>query len=228
MSSNFRYTMVRTVRPYVKYFPQLTKPVLRVLIKVSVHYLESSKCSPEELDLELTKLTHSGQDIPDNFCELFAAVLQIMQIFLRTPKGIVKDHELRDCLKELRFTDECVEDLSKVLYNHRASLTKNFIEAKTTRSKPKNLQWRINISLGEGYVCFNSLNILIFLFHFFRDSTCNGSINAPTIILHFQLPDGRYRTLEFPLSMFHQLRYNVALLLSEMQALESRAVMKKF
>ncbi|XP_011192827.1 COMM domain-containing protein 5 [Zeugodacus cucurbitae] len=208
MSSNFRYTMVRTVRPYVKYFPQLTKPVLRVLIKVSVHYLESSKCSPEELDLELTKLTHSGQDIPDNFCELFAAVLQIMQIFLRTPKGIVKDHELRDCLKELRFTDECVEDLSKVLYNHRASLTKNFIEAKKTRSNPKNLQWRINISLGEG--------------------TCNGSINAPTIILHFQLPDGRYRTLEFPLSMFHQLRYNVALLLSEMQALESRAVMKKF
>lgn len=102
MSSNFKYTMVRTVRPYVKYFPQLTKPVLRVLIKVSVHYLESSKCSPEELDLELTKLTHSGQDIPDNFCELFAAVLQIMQIFLRTPKGIVKDHELRDCLKELR------------------------------------------------------------------------------------------------------------------------------
>lgn len=49
-----------------------------------------------------------------------------------------------------RFTDECVEDLSKVLCNHRASLTKNFIEAKTTRSKPRNLQWRINISLGEG------------------------------------------------------------------------------
>lgn len=50
----------------------------------------------------------------------------------------------------------------------------------------------------------------------------------PTIILHFQLPNGSYRTLELPLAMFHRLRYNVAVLLSEMQALENRAVMKKF
>lgn len=51
---------------------------------------------------------------------------------------------------------------------------------------------------------------------------------TPTIILHFQLPDGRYRTLELPMTMFHRLRYNVAVLLSEIQSLEQRAVMKKF
>lgn len=73
---------------------------MRVLIQVSVHYIESSKCSPEVLDLALNKLTHAGHTIPDNFCELFAAVLQIMQIFLRTPKGVVKPNELKDCLKE--------------------------------------------------------------------------------------------------------------------------------
>ncbi|XP_037948888.1 uncharacterized protein LOC119680242 [Teleopsis dalmanni] len=206
MSSNFKYTVNRTIRPYIKYIPQLTKPVLRVLIQVSVHYIEERKCTPEVLDLALNKLTHSGNKIPENFCELFAAVLQIMQIFLRTPKGHIKEHELRDCLKELKFTEECVDDLSKVLHNHRTSLTKNFAVAKLSRSTAKNLQWRINISLHEGII----------------------QSNAPTIILHFQLPDGKYRTLELPLAMFHRLRYNVALLLSEMQALENRAVMKKF
>ncbi|KAI8122938.1 hypothetical protein FF38_11764 [Lucilia cuprina] len=210
MSSNFRYTVVKTIRPYVKYFPQLTKPVMRVLIQVSVHYIESSKCSPEVLDLALNKLTHAGHNIPDNFCELFAAVLQIMQIFLRTPKGTVKPEELRDCLKEdLRFSDDCIDDLTKVLHNHRFSLTKNFVEAKMIRSCAKNLQWRINISLHQ------------------RLSRGPSAV-TPTIILHFQLSDGRYRTLELPLSMFHRLRYNVAVLLSEIQALEQRAVMKKF
>lgn len=55
-----------------------------------------------------------------------------------------------------------------------------------------------------------------------------GAVVTPTIILHFQLSDGRYRTLELPLAMFHRLRYNVAVLLSEMQSLQQRAVMKKF
>ncbi|XP_013102483.1 COMM domain-containing protein 5 [Stomoxys calcitrans] len=221
MSTNFRYTVVKTIRPYVKFFPQLTKPVMRVLIQVSFHYIESSKCSPEVLDLALNKLTHAGHTIPENFCELFAAILQIMQIFLRTP---VKQDELKDCLKQdLRFSDECVEDLAKVLHNHRSSLTKNFIEAKMLRSCAKNLQWRINISLTQGIPRGPSSSSA-------SKKTAGGGVAVvtPTIILHFQLSDGRYRTLELPLAMFHRLRYNIAVLLSEMQSLQQRAVMKKF
>lgn len=207
MSSNFKYTMLKTVKPYIKYVPQLSKPVLRVLIQVSVHYIESRKCSPEVLDLALTKLTHSGCEIPENFCELFAAILQIMQIFLRTPKGSVKDDELRQCLRELKFTEECIDDISKVLHNHRDSLTKNFYEVKCLRSPPKRMQWRINISLGDCGIT---------------------QLSQPTIIIHFQTPNGECRTLEFPVAMFHRLRYNIALLLKEMQSLENRALMKKY
>lgn len=60
------------------------------------------------------------------------------------------------------------------------------------------------------------------------DRRNGNAVVTPTIILHFQLSDGRYRTLELPLAMFHRLRYNVAVLLSEMQSLQQRAVMKKF
>lgn len=54
----------------------------------------------------------------------------------------------------LRLNDECIEDLTKVLHNHRFSLTKNFVEAKMVRSSAKNLQWRINISLQQWYSDF--------------------------------------------------------------------------
>lgn len=100
MSTNFYYTVVKNLKPYVRYFPQLTKPVMRVLIQASVHYIETNKCSPEILDSALNKLPHSGLIIPENFCELFAAILQIMQIYLRAPAGTVKLDELRECLQE--------------------------------------------------------------------------------------------------------------------------------
>lgn len=100
MSSTFRYNLLRSVKPYTSFTPQLTKSMLRVLIQVSVHYIESKKSSSEVLSLALNKLTNGGHKIPPNFCELFTMVFLTMQIFLRYPKGVVKHHELRKCLMD--------------------------------------------------------------------------------------------------------------------------------
>lgn len=116
---------------------------------MSVHYIESRNCSPEVLDLALTKLSHTGCDIPENFYELYAAILELMKLFLRTPKGSVKDDVLRESLRELRFTDECIEDISKVLHNHRDTLSQNYSEVNSMRTPPKRIQWCINLSLIE-------------------------------------------------------------------------------
>lgn len=173
MTTNFKYTLTKSLRNYTKYIPQLTKPVLRVLIQgkretaknqfslnlklknfpfaVSVHYIESRNCPPEVLDLALTKLSQTGSEIPENFYELFAAILQIMQLYLRTPKGSVREDELRECLKELRFSDECIGDIVKVLNTYRDSLTQNYCEVKSLRTPPKRFNWCINLSLIERY-----------------------------------------------------------------------------
>lgn len=55
-----------------------------------------------------------------------------------------------------------------------------------------------------------------------------AKLDKPTIVLHFKLVNGEYRTLELPLSMFQRLRYNIAMLLSEMQSLQNRPVLKQF
>lgn len=55
-----------------------------------------------------------------------------------------------------------------------------------------------------------------------------AQLDKPTIVLHFKLINGEHRTLELPLSMFQRLRYNVALLLSELQSLQNRPVLKQF
>jgi len=50
------------------------------------------------------------------------------------------------------FTEEYVDDICKVLLNHRDILSKNFAETKMDRVKMTKLQWRINISLSLKYV----------------------------------------------------------------------------
>ncbi|KAH8378489.1 hypothetical protein KR093_011661 [Drosophila rubida] len=207
MSSNFRYHIIKNVKPYAVYIPQLTKSALRVLIQVSVHYIETKKSSPDVLALAINKLKNAGNEVPKNFCELFTMILLIMQIYLRYPKGVVKDPELRQCLSDdLGLTDVCVEDLAKVLLNHRATLSKNFSDTKMERAKMLDMQWRINISL----------------------KSTMAQLDKPTIVLHFKLINGEYRTLELPLSMFQRLRFNVAMLLSEFQSLQNRPVLKQF
>lgn len=186
MSTNFKYNLNKSLKKYAKYIPQLSKPVLRVLIQgqwkkmlsnarplgrttifhilsqwsplnnhfqsnfsVSVHYIESRNCPSEVLDIALNKLSHTGCEIPENFYELFSACIQIMQLFLRTPKGSVKNEELREGLRELRFSEECIDDICKVLHNHRDSLTQNYCEVKSLRTAPKRINWCINLSLIE-------------------------------------------------------------------------------
>jgi len=46
------------------------------------------------------------------------------------------------------LTEEYVEDICKVLLNHRDVLSKNFSDTKMDRVKMSKLQWRINISLS--------------------------------------------------------------------------------
>ncbi|XP_034128545.1 COMM domain-containing protein 5 isoform X1 [Drosophila guanche] len=204
MSCTFRYNILRYVQPYSSFVPQLSKSTLRVLIQVSVHYVETKKSCSEVLSLAKSKLTNAGHEVPKNFCELFTIVFLIMQLFLRYPKGVVKVHELRQCLLvDLGFSEECVEDICKVILHHREILSKNYSNTKLDRVKMLNVKWRINISL-----------------------TLNTIQDKTTVVLHFKLPSGGFRTLELPLSTFQRLRYSITLLLNELQCLQSRSVLK--
>ncbi|EAT47258.1 AAEL001614-PA [Aedes aegypti] len=205
MSSNFKYSLTKVYKNYQKYVPELKSAVvLRTIIQVCVHYIETKSCSKEVLDRAVKKLQASNQDVPEHFCELFAGILQLIQLYLRYPKGIVKDDELRESLKELKFRDDCIEDIVKVLRQHRDPLSFNYREMRNLRSPPRRMVWRINVSFMD------------------RSST-----RHPTVILHIQKTDGEFLSFELSLSMFHRLRYNVASLLHELQTLERRQSVRK-
>ncbi|XP_055603769.1 uncharacterized protein LOC129751995 isoform X2 [Uranotaenia lowii] len=147
MSSNFKYSLSKVYKNYQKFVPELkSTTVLRTIIQICVHYIETKSCSQEVLDRAVRKLRSAGHEVPEHFCELFAGVLQLMQLYLRYPKGIVKDDELKESLRELRYQDDCIEDIVRVLHHHRDPLSVNYREMRNLRSPPRRLVWRINVS----------------------------------------------------------------------------------
>ncbi|OQR98941.1 hypothetical protein THRCLA_06624 [Thraustotheca clavata] len=67
------------------------------------------------------------------------------------------------------------------------------------------LDWRVDITIAT-----NSI----------------APIWKPSVLLRFQLSDGAIHTVELPLKAFHQLRYNTAKILQEMNQLERHPIMR--
>lgn len=81
--------------------------------------------------------------------EIYCTIIMILlETFLKSNWSSKSGEDLSTVLKELKFQDECVEDLSKVLAANQDSLMEHFQEMKQTKQKSK-LEYRINISLME-------------------------------------------------------------------------------
>ncbi|XP_055526660.1 uncharacterized protein LOC129719187 [Wyeomyia smithii] len=180
MSSNFRYTLIKVFKNYQMYVPELESvTILEAIIQICDDYIDTNTCSKACLNRKIEKVRDTHQDIPEHMHELFAAILLLIQLYLRYPKGIVKDDELRETLKELRFSSSCTEDLVKILHHQRDVLTRNYREMRNLRSAPKRMIWRINISVSRSTMPF------------------------PTVIIHIKKADGGFQSFEMNMAMFH-------------------------
>jgi hypothetical protein len=176
---------------------------LKSNLLVCVNYLENQIYSKEIYEKAYIKLSNSGVEVPEHYDEIFAAVFLLLTNFLRLPKGIVKADELKGVLEDLKFQEDCIDDLLKVTIQHRDSLSQNLYEMKALQTRIKKFEYRINLSLISEIT----------------------KLNQPTIILCFDLGN-QIKTIELSIANFHRLRLLIAQLLKEMHVLESRQIMK--
>lgn len=86
-----------------------------------------------------------SSDIAKDY-DLYCTIIMILlETFLKSRRS---GEDLSEVLKELKFQDECVEDLSKVLVSNQQSLQEHFLEMKLVNPLKK-FEYRINISLVE-------------------------------------------------------------------------------
>lgn len=94
----------------------------------------------------------------------------------------------------------------KYLFNpSRQQATAVALEHKPSLPSLQQLQWRVDVSISTG-----ALNRAL----------------RPTILMQMTLSDNTVQQFEVPLSQFHELRYNVAMVLKDMDAINQRNVFK--
>lgn len=156
--------------------------------------MEHNKYSREAYDKESQRIVSANEDLqPEDYAVMFTCVSLLIESFIRSKN--VNPQDLTDALKELKFSSECVEDLTKVLLTNQQTLMDQLHEMRRLKPIDK-LQIRINISLVE-----------------------NGQ--SPTIILHLE-HKGKIQTVNLSIKHFHRFRLAVSTILSELHAIEGK------
>lgn len=116
----------------------------QIVFKVCVAFLEHQKYSKEAFDREVSKISALNPEEQQDY-DLYCTIIMILlETFLKSRKS--GGDELSQLLRELKFREECVEDLSKVLITNQSSLQEQYLEMKLLKPLKK-FQYRINISL---------------------------------------------------------------------------------
>ncbi|KAK3739103.1 hypothetical protein QZH41_018237, partial [Actinostola sp. cb2023] len=135
---------------------------------------------------------------------VFAGIYTILTSALRLPQTSLKPEQFQADLTEIRIPAELIPDFSSIVFGERRS---QLDEAANTARLPKldSLRWRVDVAIST-----SALNRVL----------------EPSILMETKLSDGNVQTFEVPLSKFHQLRYNVAYVLKEMEDVEHKNILK--
>ncbi|XP_072252321.1 COMM domain-containing protein 5 [Leuresthes tenuis] len=175
--------------------------LFRKLLKAVVGALEGKDCR------EMMRSVAESSVIPqERLSHIIAGMHRILSEAIRIPTSLLKQEAFKEDLRELRIPEDFIADFSSVVFgNRRAAL-----EAASSQSDPhlptiEEFKWRVDVAISTSSL---------------------ARALQPSVLMQMKLSDGRFHRFEVPVSKFQELRYNVALILKEMNDLEKRSILK--
>ncbi|RMC08125.1 hypothetical protein DUI87_15158 [Hirundo rustica rustica] len=188
------------------------KETFRRLLKVTVNALEGKDCKDS-----VKLIAESANLSEEQLAFLISGMYTLLREALRLPLSTFKqevssgttrnpDKVFKEDLKELRIPEDFIVDFSSVVFGNRRPTSEG--TALIRRSRLPSIQdfkWRVDVAISTSSL---------------------ARALQPSILMMMKLSDGTAHRFEVPLSKFQELRYNVALILKEMNDLEKRSIMK--
>eukprot|EP00117_Sycon_ciliatum_P003730 scpid100159/ scgid8396/ COMM domain-containing protein 5; Hypertension-related calcium-regulated gene protein len=188
------------LKKMIKPANNLDKAVFRQLLQIAVKHLEGGEVAEEEF-LSIS----SGAVALETLRCVFAGILTALRLAVRAPSSLKSDGFKADLL-ELKLLPELCTDLAKAAFGSRQeAINESAVASRVRLPHLRSLRWRVDVSIST-----SALN----------------RIMEPSILAEMTLSDGSVKTFEVPVSKFHELRYNVAYVLREMDNLEQRNILK--
>ncbi|XP_003424560.1 COMM domain-containing protein 5 [Nasonia vitripennis] len=198
----FQMQLTSLLGNHTKHISELKQTVVRPLLQLAVKAIDQ-----EYIEEGALEIVSKNFDIPQAIVdEWYAAVLIILKLHLRSPSITIKPAEFKQCLQELKFSPECIQDIFSVLTgSKRPDLMRNFSNKVQFLPHLHACKWRVDIIISSSFM---------------------SKVLEPHVLMEWILSNGESYTFELSLSRFHQLRHAVAKLLLEIQRLEVYNVIK--
>lgn len=189
------------VEVMVKHVKQLDKDVFRKILKAVVGALEGKDCREA---VKVIQQTTSLSEEQLSF--IIAGAYTLLRVALRLPVSTLKQEVFKEDLKELRIPDDFIGDFCNIVYGNRRPVLEDAALKQGIRLPTvEDLRWRVDVAIST-----SSLSRAL----------------QPSILMQMKLSNGESHRFEVPVAKFQELRYNVALILKEMNDLEKKNILK--
>ncbi|NXA66712.1 COMD5 protein, partial [Mohoua ochrocephala] len=172
------------------------------LFTVTVNALEGKDCK------ESVKLIAESANLSEEqLAFLISGMYTLLREALRLPLSTFKQEP--NCfvlLFSFRIPEDFIVDFSSVVFGNRRPTSEG--TALIQRSRLPSIQdfkWRVDVAISTSSL---------------------ARALQPSILMMMKLSDGTAHRFEVPVAKFQELRYNVALILKEMNDLEKRSILK--
>ncbi|CAI9596352.1 unnamed protein product [Staurois parvus] len=184
-----------------RHLKELDKEMFRKILKAVVGALEGKDCR------EAVKVIQQNTSLSEEQLSfIIAGAHTLLRVALRLPVSTLKQEVFKEDLKELRIPDDFIGDFSNIVYGNRRPILEDAALKQGIRLPTvEDLRWRVDVAIST-----SSLSRAL----------------QPSILMQMKLSNGESHRFEVSVGKFQELRYNVALILKEMNDLEKKNILK--
>jgi len=150
----------------------------------------------------INQLIENNKDKNDEYSLIFSGFYSIIRQIISSKLLITT---VRNDLLKINMPEPCVDDICKAINISRPSIEKVLVINRIKYPTITKLRWRIDVIISSGSL---------------------SKVMKPSIIVQLILSNGNIKTFEMSTEQFNQLRYSVAKVLYEMQAIDRHPIVK--
>ncbi|KAM6426821.1 COMM domain-containing protein 5 [Liasis olivaceus] len=189
------------VEAMAKGLQELEKEVFRKLLKATVGALEGKECQAS-----VKTVAESANLSDEQLAVLVSGMYTLLREALRLPASSLKQEVFKEDLKLLRIPEEFIADFATVVFGSRRPLLETALQKQGNRlPRIEDFKWRVDVAISTSSL---------------------ARALQPSILMQLKLSDGSAHRFEVPVAKFQELRYNIALILKEMNDVEKISILK--
>lgn len=183
-----------------KKLKDVDQDTFRKILKAVVSALEGKDCRDV-----MRSIAETSTVTEEKLSHIVAGMYRLLTEAILIPVSSLKQEAFKDDLRELRIPEDFIADFASAVFGNRRTA----LEAVASKRDPhlpsmEDFRWRVDVTISTSSL---------------------ARALQPSILMQMKLSDGTSQRFEVPVSKFQELRYNVALILKEMNDLEKRSIL---